>query len=206
MKRIHHPKFVKAYDKFREHYDWFCRRREAGDISIPDTKEAVAELREFVDRWTGRSGLAEMDQGLRAFAKIVSKFEKALECDAAEKLLAALGARGDWVIGEMMVKATVAFIELMKEAPEELRPGMLAIHREHMKSDFDPETEFRECEEDSDEEKRKFEQAWQKFAADWPERATPELRERIYTVEGEEIGKWKGELLAQIAELTRAAR
>ena len=45
MKRVHHPKFVKAYDKFGEHYDWFFRSREA-----------VAEMREFVDRWSGRSG------------------------------------------------------------------------------------------------------------------------------------------------------
>jgi hypothetical protein len=205
MGRVHHPKFVREYEKFREHYDWFVRRREAGDLSIPKTREAVAEMREFVDRWTGRSGLAEMDEGLRAFAKIVSQFEMILEKDAAEKLLAALEARGDCVVGELLVKGAVEFIALMKAAPEELRPGMLKIYRESMGKEFDPETDYRDSEADAEEKKRELEEAWRKFAADWPERATPELRERVQTVAGEPLGKWKGELVARIAELTRAA-
>ena len=201
MKLVNNPQFVRDYEKFREHLDWFTRSREAGNLSIANTREAVAEMREFVDRWAGRSGLAEMDRTLRKLGAHVTGLEKALERDALEKLLAVLEARGDVVIGEMMVKTNVVFIELMKEAPEELRPEMLKIHRESMGRDFDPETDYRECEGDADEARRKFEQAWRQFAADWPERSTPELRERVHTVEGEPLGKWKGELLEKMDEL-----
>lgn len=203
---MRNDKFVRGYETFREHCDWLDRRREAGDLSIPHTKEAVAEMREFVDRWTGRTKLAEMDQALLSFGKHVAKLENTLERDAAEKLLAVLEARGDVVIAEMMVKTNVSFIAMMKHAPEELRPEMLKIHREHMGRDFDPETDYRECEEDGDEHRREFERAWQTFAADWPERATPELRERVDAVEGEPLGKWKTELLEKMDGLAREAK
>ena len=206
MKLVNNPRFVREYDKFREHWDWFIRSRDAGNLSVANTREAVAEMREFVDRWTGRSGLAEMDRGLREFGAHVTRLERAMERDALEKLVAVLEARDDVVIGEILVKASVAFIELMEEAPEQLRPKLLKIYREHMGRDFDPETDFRKCEEDADENRREFEQAWQQFAADWPERATPELRERVQTVEGDALGKWKGDLLAKLDELASAAK
>lgn len=162
-------------------------------------------MREFVDCWAGRSGLAEMDEGLREFAKIVSAFEMILERDAAEKLLAALEKRGDCVIGELLLKGSVNFIAVMNLAPEELRPEMLKIYRDSMGKEFDPETEYRDSEAGAEKNQRDFEKAWGTFAADWPERATPELRERVHTVWGEPLGQWKGELEAKIAEFARAA-
>jgi hypothetical protein len=206
MKRVHNPRFVREYEEFREHYAWFQRRNEAGDLSISDSKEAVAEIREFVDRWAGRTGLAEMDEALRGLGAHVTLLENTLERDALQKLLAVLEARGDVVLGEMMVKTNVVFLDLMKHAPEEMRPELLKIHRESMGRDFDPEIDYRECEEDADANRREFEQAWQQFAADWPERVTPELRERVHTVEGEPLGNWKRELLTKMDELARAVK
>src|SRR5258708_33690452 len=40
----------------------------------------------------------------------------------------------------------------------------------------------------------------------WPDRATPELRERVHRVEGEAPGKWKGELLAKMDEFACARK
>lgn len=202
MPRVHNPEFVKAYDTFREHYDWFSRRRMVGDLSIPDTKEAVAEMREFVDRWQGRTGLAEMDRGLEKFAELVAGLERALERDATEKLIAVVEKRGDCVVGELILKASVTFIELMKEVPDEMRPELLRIHRESMGKDFDPETDYRESEEDAESHRQEFEQAWGSYVADWPERATPELRQRAATVEGDPLGAWLAELRATLARLS----
>lgn len=202
MSLVDNPQFVKEYDVFREHYEWFSQRSAAGNLTIPDTKEGVVELREFVDRWAGKTGLAEMDEGLRSLTTHIVHMEQMLEKDAIEKLMMVLEKRGDWVIGEELVKAGVHFIKIMKHAPAVLRPQLLKIHRDFMKKEFDPETFYWESEEDTEKNREEFEQAWRIYVADWPERATPELRQRVSTVQGEPLGKWKGELQTALAKLT----
>lgn len=189
-------RFTDEYQQFRAHFDWFSQR-EGNCDEVPYVKSIVAEMRTFLKRWTGRTGVPPMDIGLAGLDANVRGLEKTIEVLGITALHEVLEARKAWWESQLTLEMVVHFNGLMKEAEGPYRLELEKTYREHMGREFDPAHDYVEFEKTTDEGEAAFQKAWQAYGVEWPERATEVLHQRIRGVESEELIAWMQELVRE---------
>jgi hypothetical protein len=188
--------FIEEYWKMRERMDW----AQAGlgrDQDLAQGKTVLGEFREFFEKWHPVITIPELREGLE---EMHAQLEKTLGWHLEGIFLAHLHevieARKDWWTGEELLKMAATFINLMKHAPPQLRPGLEEIHRDFMKKDFDPETYYRDSVAEAATVEAEFRQALVELAVDWPERVDAALRARLEKLDGPAANAWQAEVAA----------
>lgn len=191
-------RFTDEYKQFRAHFDWFSQR-EGNYDDVPYIKSILAEMRTFLKRWTGRSGVPQMDMGLASLAPNVRALEKTIESLGFTALHEVLDARKTWIESQLTFEMAVQFNGLMKEADAAYRLELEKTYREHMGREFDPTHDYIAFEKSADDAEAAFQKTWQKYRVEWPERAADALYQRIRIVDGEELIAWMQELAREQA-------
>jgi hypothetical protein len=157
-----------------------------------------ADMRDFLDRWQGKTGIDEVERVLSSLRPLVEKIGRVLESKYLEALRDLLEQRHTVLIAPLIFEGGIAMLGLIKHSPESLRPGFHKIFRESMGYDFDAERYFRENESDMDDYTVEYNQALAKMEVTWPERFNAETRARLAHAEIEEINAWKAEVTTQV--------
>jgi hypothetical protein len=189
--------FIRDYEAFRERLDW----ANAGGIreDVVRAQAVYIEMRDFLDPWQGKIGVAAMEAGLAELRPIVDRIAALLETEYLKALADLLERRHTVLIHPLIFEGGVALLELMKVAPEKMRPGLEKIFRESMGYDFDAERFYRENEADFEIYDTEYAQAFAKMEVTWPDRFSAETRARLARAEIEEINAWKVEVGRQLA-------
>lgn len=188
--------FIRDYEVFRERMEW----ANAGGIreDIVRAQAVYGELRDFLDRWQGKIGVSELESALASLRPVVDNIAAALEAEYLKALADLLERRHTVLIHPLIFESGVALLEVMKTAPEKLRPGLEKIFRESMGYDFDAERFYRENEADFAIYDAEYAQALAKMEATWPDHFTAEIRARLARAEIEEINAWKADVATQL--------
>ncbi|HUB88030.1 MAG TPA: hypothetical protein VMB22_09080 [Verrucomicrobiae bacterium] len=196
--------FIDEYWQMREHMQWAKSALGRGQ-DVPLAKTTMAEFRAFYDRWHPLIEDPELRAGMETMRKgMEESLGRHLELVFLTQLNDVIEARKDWFIAEELLKASISFIALMKEAPLQMRPELEKIHRDYMKKEFEPEQYYREAEADAAEEESKYRKALAGLETDWPERADAALRGRLEKLDTRAANAWQAEVSAKLNELESA--
>jgi hypothetical protein len=181
----------------------FAERMEWAELSMDEEDFAHVELvysqmQEFLDRWQGKVGVAELEEILARLRPAVDKIGQALEVKYLEALRDLLEQRHTVLIAPSIFEAGVAMLGFMKHAPESLRPGLETIFRDSMGYDFDAERYYRENENDMEDYTAEYNQAFAKMELAWPDHFTDETRARLAQAPIEEINAWKAQVNSRL--------
>jgi hypothetical protein len=190
--------FISDYEVFRERMEWVDAGGSAEDVVRGQS--VYTEMRNFLDRWQGRTGVAELDTALADMRPAVENIGHALEIEYLKALRDLLEKRHTVLIEPTIFEAGVAFLGLMKHAPEALRPGLEKIFRESMSYDFDAERFYRENEKDLEEYTAEYNQAFAIMEVTWPDHFTAETCARLANAPIEEINSWKAEVSVRLGK------
>jgi len=193
--------FIDEYWKMRERMDWANAGLGRGQ-DVAQGKTFLGEFRDFYARWHEVITFPELREGMETMHRHI---EKTLGVHLEQIFLAHLHevieARKDWWTGEQLLKMSVNFIALMKNAPPQMRPELEKIHRDFMKKDFEPETYYRDAEADVAENEANFRKALAGLEVDWPERVDAAMRERLEKLDGTGANEWQAEVAAHMEKL-----
>jgi hypothetical protein len=184
--------FSEEYAVMRERFEWAHLR--GSDLDVPAAKLAVEDIDGFLQRWRGKVGIPEMETGMSAVAAWVERMNGQFDLIFLSHLREVVEARREWLVAELTFKAEQQCIWLIQHGPPQLRPGLEQIHREHMGREFDPAVEFRETEAHADQRERQYRQALAGLEVDWPERLTPQIRQRFAQPEPADFAAWVDDL------------
>jgi hypothetical protein len=159
---------------------WNRAKRRLDDGDVVQTKLSLAEMNALLDKWQGRTGEPEMEAALAEWREIADAIAAALEAKYSEALGAAIDARLDWLREQALFKAGIEFINVLKLAPEVLRPKLRDVFREYQGYEFDAERFYRESEASLDERERASGAVLAALEVDWPERFDDELRAGLH--------------------------
>ncbi|MDB6172068.1 MAG: hypothetical protein JWL59_1379 [Chthoniobacteraceae bacterium] len=90
-----------------------------------------------------------------------------------------LEARKEWQVAELFLKASAAFIRIMKGAPAALLPQLEASYRDQMGHEFEPTPGYRQSELDAEKGKSEYRNALRGFKTDSTEHVTQKLPQRL---------------------------
>jgi hypothetical protein len=107
-----------------------------------------------------------------------------------------LEKRHSVLIEPLIFEADIAFLNIMKQVPDSLRPELEKIFRESQGYEFDAERFYRQVEKDSQDNIAEYNQAFAKMEVTWPDHFTAETRARLAGAPIEEINAWKAEVAA----------
>ena len=187
----------------RERMEWAQASLGRGH-DVAQGKTFRDEFLQFHDKWHPVITDAELREGMEAVrAGVERTVGRGLEKIFLTQLHEVIEARRDWIVGELLLKTSVSFIGLMKEAPPELRPGLEKIYRDSMGMDFDPATEFQDAEAGASEHEATYRKALATLEVDWPERIDAALRRRLEHLDGPAAEAWQAELDAQLEKLDK---
>jgi hypothetical protein len=193
--------FIEEYRQLREQMKWAQAGLGRGQ-DVAQGKTFLDEFRRFHDKWHPLITDPELREGMAATREGLERtLGRGLEKLFLTQLRKVINARKEWWVGEQLVKLSVNFITLMKEAPPELRPKMEKIHHAHFGKDFDPATHFRDAEADAAKNEADFRKALAGLEVDWPERMDAALRQRLEHLDGPGADAWQANLDAQLAKL-----
>lgn len=182
--------FLRDYQQMRERQRWLRPDPDA-EISVPTARQLADELDAFLRRWQAQVSIPPIRRALAQLRPevdgILAHLRELRRVDHWELL----EARMDWHLANAMIQVSVKFIEMVKHAPPELRPGMEKIYREHMGHDFDPEREFRDTEAEADKCEADFHRHWREFQENWPEDATAATHQRLLDSPIEALKTWQ---------------
>ena len=163
-------------------------------------QEAHTEMRDFLDRWQGKTGVRELEKVLANLRPAVDKIGQALEIEYLKALRDLLEKRHSVLIEPLLFEADIAYLNIMKQVPDSLRPELEKIFRESQGYDFDAERFYREIEKDSQDNITEYDQALAKMEVTWPDHFTAETRDRLSRAPIEEINAWKADLSARSSQ------
>lgn len=164
--------FIRDYAAFRERMDWFEATGIGEDVVRAQT--LYSEMRDFLDRWQGSIGVSELEAGLADLRPVVAEIAQALEIEYLKALQDLLEKRHSVLIEPLLVKAELAYLEIMKHAPDSLQPELQKIFRESHGYDFDAERFYRETEQSGEDNINEYNQALAKMEITWPDHFTAE--------------------------------
>src|SRR5882672_5834225 len=124
--------FFEDYEQMRERMEWAQASLGRGH-DLAQGKTFLEEFRHFHEKWYPVITDPEIREGMdAACAGLEQTVGRGLEKMFLTQLHEVIDARMDWQVGELLLKTSVSFIGLMKEAPPELRPGLEKIYRDSM--------------------------------------------------------------------------
>lgn len=190
--------FIRDYETFREGMDWF----EAGglDEDVVRAQNFYNDVLDFLDRWQGNVGVSELEEALGKLRPTVNKIGQALEIEYRKALRDLLEKRHSVLIEPILFKADIAFLGIMKNAPDSLQPELKKIFRESQGYDFDAERFYRRIEKDGQDNIAEYEQAFAAMEVTWPDHFTAETRARLTRAPIEEINVWKAAVSSRLEE------
>ena len=189
----------------RERISWAQSALEQGR-DLAQARTVRSEWEDFYGRWHGKTAVPELEAGIESMHQLVTaSLGATLERIFLTHLHEVLEARKDWLAVETLLKADVAFIEIMKAAPEAARVELRKIYRDHMKKEYDAETCYRDAEEDAAESEANHRKVLSALEADWPERVDAALRARLESLDGIAANAWQAEIAQRLAALSPAA-
>lgn len=101
-------------------------------------------------------------------------------------------------VSEKLYQADLAFLQIMKHAPPQLRPGLEQIYRDSKQKEFDPVDCYRDAEASIEESVQNFDRALAAYESEWPEHQDPALRSRMAALETLDASNaWKDEVIAR---------
>jgi hypothetical protein len=168
------------------------------DEDLVQGQLVYADMRDFLDRWQGRTGVDELEEVLAGLRPHVDEIGRALDSKYLEALRDLLEQRHTVLIAPLIFEGGIAMLGIMKHSPETLLPGLQKIFRESMGYDFDAERYYRENERDLESYTVEYNEAFARMEVNWPEHFTAETRARLARAEIEEINSWKAEVTAAI--------
>jgi hypothetical protein len=188
--------FFRDYEAFRERMDW----AERADLheDLVQSQLTYADMREFLNRWEGKTGVSELELVLTRMRSAVDNIGQGLEVEYLKALVDLLERRHTALIHPLIFKTGVTFLEIMKTAPEKLRPGLEKVFKESIGYDFDAERFYRENEADFEKYEAEYAQALAQMEVTWPDHFTTETRARLTHAAIEEINAWKAEVAAKL--------
>ncbi len=190
-------RLLDEYAVFRTRFEWMTAN--ADDDDVVQAQNIHAELCAFLDRWQGKVRIPEFESAFAELRPRVDSIGLIIEAKYLEALADLLERRHTYLIAPKYFKTEVTFMEVMKLAPAELRPGLEEIFREHEGYDYDPERFYREIEAKEEIYAAEYKQCLALMEVTWAERFTVALRERLARAPIEEINQWKAEVAKQLA-------
>jgi len=195
--------FPDAYAAFRERYDWGRQRMKEQPDDIRQARMIADDICGFVAEWRPRLAFdAEFFSALGEFGEIGERIGRQARKLALERLEDLVEARDTWFVGEALLQADIALIEMWKIAPEPLRSELEKIVHEHgVPLPFDPEQVYRTAEKHLEEDEADYRRKLAAFEIDCPELMNEALRRRLDAYTREDYEPWKAEIARQVAAL-----
>ncbi len=187
----------------RTRLHWAVQRGD--QIDMQHARITTEEVGEFLERWNGRVPIPEVEAELRRVQAWVNHMERHLEKLFLTHLLEVLELRREWEIAEAFLRASTAFIRIMKEAPAHLLPQLEAIYRNQMHREYDAGTEYQESVAQAEAGEAAYKKTSQEFEVDWGNRFTAALRKRLNSLTLAQTQNWMEEIQQCIEQLDREA-
>ena len=157
------------------------------------------DFRRLYHRWRPR--LRE-PRVVSAVDVMFTQITNILEGVFTQHLLAVVQAFGRRAAAAVDVREAVDFLEALSSAStEEEREELRRRRRETARPDFDPDQELAEWEERSYAEEQDAAELLGRLAAEWTDRVSPALRERLEALDEAGAAEWEKELEEKQASL-----
>jgi hypothetical protein len=188
--------FISDYAAFRERMEWAELSMDEEDFAHVELVHS--QMQEFLGRWQGNVAVAELEEVLVRLRPAVDQIGQALKVKYLEALSDLLEKRHSVLIEPLLFEADIAYLNIMKQVPDSLRPELEKTFRESRGYDFDAERFYREIERDGQDNITEYNQALAKMELTWPDHFTAETRARLAQAPIEEINAWKAQVNSRL--------
>ncbi|MDB6153028.1 MAG: hypothetical protein JWL90_1481 [Chthoniobacteraceae bacterium] len=193
--------FEEDYQTMRTRLRWAVRRGD--DMDMKHAQMTAEEVAEFLRRWDGKIAVPEVQIELSKVQGWVALMRRHLDKIFLTQLLEVLETRREWQLSELFLKASTAFIRIMKQAPARLLPQLEEIYRSHTGYDYDPTVEYCTSEAQAEQCEEVYKKALIQLEVDWSERFTADLQKRLTESDSAQIQLWMREVQQSMDSLDK---